>query len=162
MIPNFFFQSSKALVSHRLSKLTLLLLVATFVARVAMPAQDGSTVSVEGKRPNVAREIPLDAESNAVLHLSFLLTGPMLDGHSKSGCRVASVLGFTTVNDHVQYDLWHSCPVLPLDGTAPIEFLVGFEADGEAADYKVELIPAAGTWKTLFDVDDLLVRTTRL
>lgn len=146
---------------RRFGTASLPLLAVLFVTRAAGLPQQGPTVPVEGKRPVVLREIPLDAEAQAVLHLSFLITDPMREERSQADCRVASVLGFTTVDDRVQYDLAHSCPVLPLEGAAPIELLVGFEHEGQAADFRVELTPAS-SWKALFDVDDLQVRTTRL
>ena len=146
---------------RRLVPVALGLGALVLVARAAALAQQGATRSDETKRPRVAREIPLDEEAHAVLHLSFLITDPMREERSQAGCRVASVLGFTTVDDQVQYDLAHACPVLPLEGAAPIELLVGFEREGRAADFRVELTPPT-SWKALVDVDDLEVRTTRL
>jgi len=126
-------------------------------------AQDGSTDPSDRSRPVVAREVTLDAKVNAVLHLSFLISRPLVDGQTKEACRVASVLGFTDVNGRIQYDLAHASPAVAGRGSDPIEFVIGYDEGGASGDYRVRLEPAPRmTWSEVIDVEDLTVSTTRL
>lgn len=154
---------------HRARVLILAAIGGIALLSVSLPAlagsrpQDGSASSSDRIRPVIAREITLDTKVNAVLHLSFLISRPLVDGQTKENCRVASVLGFTDVNGQIQYDLAHASPAVPGRGRDPIEFVIGFDQEGTSGDFRVRLEPQVRkTWNDVIDVEDLAVSTTKL
>lgn len=125
--------------------------------------QQGSASSSDKPATVYTREIVLDKDLGASLHLNFLISEPMVLAQSKVGCRVASVMGFTTVNDRIQFDLAHVSPAVPMSGVSPIDFIIGVDDAGASADFNVTLTPhAPRTWGTVKDVSDLEVNAKRL
>lgn len=133
-----------------------------FAASHATRQGSGQTSPSRGDFPEVVREVTLDAKAGAVLHLSFLVSGALVDGESHAVGRVASIVGFTTVQDHIQYDLFHGSPLLPVEGKEPFVFEIGYEEGEASGEFQVTLRPTAPlTWGGIRDVSDLDVSTTR-
>lgn len=143
--------------------LGLLLAAAIPAVSAVTRAQDGPATEYVGPLPAVTAEVPLDPSIGAVLHVSFLLSGELLDPVNRRPCRVVSVFTFTTVRDQVQYTLCHINPVRASNGNERIETGAGFDQDGNAADYTVFCEPKKGlTWRTVRGADDLTITPVKV
>ena len=105
--------------------------------------------------------IVVDPDAGVELHLTLLMTDPMVEVSTQHACRVATVLAYFTVGDDVQYSLDLQAHVVDLTGTESLGANADYTADGKEYSYSIQMTPKNSVaWGKVTGLGDLAIQAT--
>jgi len=110
------------------------------------------------------KKLTLDPALSAEMNVSLQISPPLVDPNTSETYRVVSVFSFTTVQDVVQYSLFHGTQLLAVTSKEAIEAAtVRCTAGSELEEFTVTYKPKDElTWGDVNDLEQVTITTSRI